>query len=56
MSPHVKCFFIGAVVAFIAANAWSDEWVSQQGIRAIIIALVLLLAAGLWMANENKGE
>lgn len=55
MSPNFKCFIV-SIAAFLAALAWNDEWVDQQGIKAIIIALGLLAMAGLWMAFEHKGE
>lgn len=56
MTPNFKCFFIVAVVGFLAACAWNDEWAGQTGMRVIAIAIVLCVTLWFWKTLENKGE
>lgn len=52
----VWIFFVLCVLLYICANAWNDPWVGQQGLRVIMIALVMFLGLWLWKCLGVKGN
>lgn len=52
----VWIIFTIATLLYVCANAWNDPWVGQQGLRVVIIVLVMFGGLWLWSCLGNNND